>query len=243
MNFKAKTYWLIGASDGLGRALASVLSNEGANVILSARNKDGLSEIASNLPNATALPIDVTSMDSIVFAAKSVGEIDGIIYLAGAYTPMHSQEWDTEKALQMFDVNLLGAVRVLGEVLPKMIKRNSGHITLIGSLSAYQGLPGVIGYGASKAGLMHLAQNLYCDLQSTEIKVQIINPGFIKTKLTNKNNFKMPQIMTPDKAALHSFHAMKSKRFHTAFPKPFAWVFTLGKLSPYWLYAKFFRSE
>lgn len=241
MNFSGKTYWLVGASEGLGRAIAQSLHAEGADLILSARNQSELESLANELGRARALAIDVTDQASLEAARASVTKIDGLVYCAGTYHPMSALEWDSQKALQIVDVNFLGAIRILGLVLPEMIERNQGHVVLIGSLASYQGLPGAIGYGASKAALVHLAENLYCDLQDTKIKVQVINPGYIETQLTDKNDFKMPQIMNPNEAAERCLKIMKSKKFKAAFPAPFKWFFVLGRFLPYKLYAWFFR--
>lgn len=230
MSFAGKKYWIIGASEGLGRALALKMSELGAELVLSARSEARLHEIKAG--DALLLPMDVTDEASVDSAIETLPEIHGVIYCAGAYDPMTAQEWDQESALRMMDVNLLGAMRVLPPVIETMLEQNRGHIALIGSLASYYGLPGAIAYGASKAGLMHLAENLYVDLKKTDIKVQIINPGFIKTRLTQKNSFEMPQLMTPEEAADHVVKALNSRRFRTAFPRPFAWAFRVMRLLP-----------
>lgn len=240
MSFAGKTYWLIGASEGLGEALSRLLSAQGAHLVLSARNHGKLALLAAQLPNAKAVKVDVTSADSMIVAKQSAGTVDGMVYIAGAYDPMRADQWNSERVMKMFDVNLLGAVRALGEVVPEMVARNTGHLVLIGSLASYRGLPGAIGYGASKAGLMHLGENLYTDLRTTDIKVQVINPGFIETRLTSKNDFKMPQIMSAENAAKRTLKLMKSKRFAGAFPTPFKWIFILGKLLPYKVFSRMF---
>lgn len=238
--FSGKTYWLIGASEGLGRAMAEEMAAAGARLILSARSAPELEALAARLPGAQSLVLDVTDPRSMDNAASRLDRIDGMVYIAGTYTPMRAQQWDTDKVMQMFDVNLGGAVRALGLVLPEMNARNSGHIVLIGSLAGYQGLPGAIGYGASKAALMHLGQNLYCDLQDTDIRVQVINPGYIETRLTEQNRFAMPQIMSPEEAARRTLRIMQGRRFMAAYPAPFKWLFTLGRFVPYTLYARLF---
>lgn len=225
-----KTYWLVGASQGLGEALARKLAGAGCKLILSARSEDALSTLADEL-GAEALPIDVTNELS-VSNLPEFEHLDGVIYCVGTYDPMTAKGWETEKVHQMTAVNFGGAVNVLGKVLPGMLMRNKGHIALIGSLSGFRGLPGAIGYGASKAALMHLAENLRIDLTNTDILVQRLNPGFIKTRLTDKNDFDMPQIMTPEEAAEHVYKGMLSRRFSTSFPRPFAWLFTGGQHMP-----------
>jgi short-subunit dehydrogenase len=236
--FTGKTYWLIGASEGLGRALAGLLAAEGAHMILSARNADRLEALAATLPHARALTMDVTDSASVQAAVADLGEIDGVIYCAGAYEPMTAQDWDVDQALKVSEVNFTGALRSLGHVVPQMADRGSGHIVLIGSLAGFRGLPGAIGYSASKGALMQLAENLYMDLRGTGVKVQQINPGFIKTRLTEKNSFDMPFILSPEDAAARTLKAMKSRRFATSFPWPMAAFFRLGSVLPIRLFRR-----
>lgn len=226
-SFDKRTYWIIGASEGLGRALAEALGRQGAHLILSARNADRLAEICSTLPNARAIPMDVTELESVRAAVAEAGPVDGLVYNAGAYDPMRSGDWDTEAALRMVDVNYLGAMRVLGETVPGFVKAGRGEITLIGSLAGYHGLPAAIGYASSKAALISLAETMRHDLAGSGVTVRIVNPGFIKTRLTEKNSFKMPMLMTPEDAADRVVKAMSRRRFRTDFPAPFSWVIRL----------------
>ncbi len=225
--FEGKTYWIVGASEGLGRALAQGLSERGAHLVLSARNADRLAEICATLPNARAVPFDVTDLEAVRRAVAEVGEVDGLVYNAGAYEPMRTGDWDTEAVLLMTDVNYTGALRVLGETVPGLVSAGRGDITLIGSLSGYRGLPAAVGYAASKAALVSLAETMRFDLAGTGVTVRIVNPGFIKTRLTEKNNFKMPMLMSAEDAAKHVIKAMSRRRFRTDFPAPFSWVIRL----------------
>ena len=238
--FDGKKYWIIGASEGLGRALAREMSNSGASVILSARNEERLIELAKELPNASVCAIDVTDEASIKSAAEQIGQFDGVVYCAGFYEPVKATDWNSAAAVTMADVNFTGALRVLGQAVPKLLEQDQGHIILIGSLAGFRGLPGAIGYGASKAALMHLAENLRADLKHTKISVQCMNPGFIKTRLTEKNDFKMPSIMTPETAARHVANAIKNGRFSTSFPVPFAWLFRIGRFLPLSVFQRLF---
>lgn len=239
--FDGKRYWIIGASEGLGEALCHKLADAGAHLILSARSEGKLRALADKLPSAEVAPCDVTNGDSVRKAAASAGAIDGMIYLAGYYDPMKAQDWDAQAVLRMCNVNFMGGIHVLGEVVPRFTAQGSGHIVLIGSLAGFRGLPGSIGYGASKAGLMHMGETLYADLKDTGIKVQNISPGFIRTRLTDKNDFQMPQLMEPEEAAEHVMKAMRSRRFEYAFPKPFAWLFTGARFVPRKLWLRLFR--
>ena len=239
--FRGKRYWLVGASEGLGLALAQKLAAAGADLILSARGAEALQKAVASLPGkVVALPMDVGSSDSVAAAVAQLPRLDGVVFLAGVYTPMRAQDWDAPAAEAMANVNFTGCVRVIGAVLPGMVARGQGHVVITGSLSGFRGLPGAIGYAASKAGTMVLAESLYADLRKTGIRVQLANPGFIRTRLTAKNDFAMPFIMEPDAAADIMFRHMQSGRFKISFPTLFSWLFRGGQVLPDWLYYRLF---
>jgi len=243
-NWQGKRYWLVGASEGLGREVAFCLSRAGAEVIVSARSEDRLKSLVDALPGkASYKTLDVIDRDAVEKAAAEIGDIDGLVYLAGVYWPMKSQEWDNEKADMMAQVNYLGASRCVGAVIGPMIARGAGHIVLTGSLSGFRGLPGAIGYSASKAGLMALAESMQADLRTSPINVQVVNPGFIKTRLTEKNDFNMPFIMSPEDAAREVFEHMNTDSFKKSFPTFFSWVFRLSQFMPDWMYYRLFGSK
>jgi NADP-dependent 3-hydroxy acid dehydrogenase YdfG len=243
-NWQGKRYWLVGASEGLGREVAFCLSRAGAEVIVSARSEDRLRDLVADLPGkASFVIVDVTDRAAIEAAATKIGNIDGVVYLAGVYWPMKSQEWDNEKADMMGEVNFLGASRVVGSVIKDMVAKNAGHIVLVGSLSGFRGLPGAIGYCSSKAGMMALAESVQADLRTSQIKVQLINPGFIKTRLTEKNDFNMPFIMSPEDAAKEVFEHMNTEHFKKSFPMVFSWVFRLSQFMPDWMYYRLFGAK
>ena len=239
--FSGKRYWLVGASEGLGAALAEALSRAGAEVILSARNEVGLQAVASGLPGPSKCqPVDVTDADSVRRAADAIGPVDGVVYLAAVYWPMPAVRWQAEQATAMADVNFTGALRVLGAVVPDMVARDSGHIVITGSLGGFRGLPGAIGYAASKAGVMSLAESMYYDLRKTGVDIQLVNAGYIRTRLSDKNTIPMPFIMEPEAAADRMLAHMRSPRFSTSFPTVFSWLFRISRFLPQWLYFRLF---
>lgn len=243
-HWQGKRYWLVGASEGLGREVAHCLSRAGAEVIVSARSEDRLKELVAELPGkASYITVDVSERAAVEAAAKQAGVLDGIVYLAGVYWPMKAQEWDNEKADLMGEVNFLGASRVVGSVIKDMVAKNAGHIVLVGSLSGFRGLPGAIGYCSSKAGMMALAESMQADLRTSPIEVQLINPGFIKTRLTEKNDFNMPFIMSPQDAAKEVFEHMNTGTFKKSFPMMFSWVFRLSQFMPDWMYYRLFGAK
>ncbi|WP_282129332.1 SDR family NAD(P)-dependent oxidoreductase [Roseobacter litoralis] len=240
-DWKGKRYWLVGASDGLGAALALKMSRAGAHVIVSARSADKLAAVVESLPNEGSVQVvDVSDDASVDQAANAIGQIDGVVYLAGVYWPFAAQEWDAEKATAMADINFTGLMRIMGRIVPQFVSRGAGHVVITGSLSGFRGLPGSIGYTASKAGTMSLAECMYADLRGSGVDVQVSNPGFIKTQLTDKNDFSMPFIMTPDEAADHMFRHMNTNRFKNSFPTLFSWVFRGSQFLPDWLYFRIF---
>ena len=240
-NLRGKTYWLIGASEGLGRSLAHELDGVGVKLVLSARSEDRLKSLSGDLSQeAKVVPVDVTSAASVEEAITKVGLPDGVVYLAGTYEPTKAQDWDAEAVEVISDVNFMGAVRLFGRLMPKIVKRGTGHLVVIGSLAGYRGLPGSIGYGASKAGLMHLAETMQADLWHTDIKVQLLNPGFIRTRLTDKNDFRMPFLLEPEEAGKIVCKLMEKPGFKYDFPYMFSLFFRLGRLLPQGLYQRLF---
>jgi len=241
MEWQGKRYWLVGASDGLGKALAHIMSRAGAEVIVSARGEDKLKALVAELPGkASYQTIDISDNESVAEAAKAVGDIDGLVLLAGVYWPFGAKDWNADQATAMADINFTGFVRVLGQVVPQFVEKDAGHILITSSLTGFRGLPGSIGYTASKAATMSLAECIYADLRKTGIKVQVANPGFIKTQLTEKNDFKMPFIMETDVAAREMFEHMNDSAFKKSFPRLFSLVFRGSQFLPDWLYYRVF---
>ena len=240
MSFVGKHYWLVGASEGLGLALAAKLRDAGAQLTLSARTETSLAAAQISLPGVRVVQVDVSSTASVAHAAGQVGPVDGVVFLAGVYWPMTGQAIDADQLTTMCDINFTGCARVIGAVLPAMVARGEGHVVITGSLSGFRGLPGAIGYGASKAGVMALAESLYADLRGTGIKVQLANPGFIRTRLTAKNDFSMPFLMEPEGAAEEMMRLMRSGRFKSSFPTVFSWLFRLSQFLPDWAYYRVF---
>lgn len=241
---QGKRIWLIGASEGIGRALAVQLSAHGAALALSARNQTRLEEVGAQCMGTPPVlaPCDVTDVTSVQSAweviAASWGVPDIVIYNAGTYEPMPAQRFNLHDVEGMVDVNFRGALRVLAHVIPAFIAKERGHIALVGSVAGYRGLPDAMGYGASKAAIIHLAENLRCDLAPYGIKTQIINPGFVRTRLTDKNTFAMPEIISVEQAAGYIVSGLQSKRFEISFPPLFATVMKMLKIIPAGLYFK-----
>lgn len=237
-----KTVWLVGASSGIGRATASALHGQGARVIVSARNAQALAQFTEEHPGAIALPLDVTDAQAVQHAMQKVcdlGPLDGMVYCAGHYTAMGADAIDLPDMLRHVDINYVGALHLLGAVLPHLLARGPDagtFVSLVGSVAGYVGLPRSLAYGPTKAALINLAQTLYLDLRHKGVAVSIINPGFVETPLTAQNQFHMPALLTPQQAAGAIMAGWARGAFEIHFPKRFTLGLKLLALLPWRLY-------
>ncbi|MGE0734346.1 MAG: SDR family NAD(P)-dependent oxidoreductase [Alphaproteobacteria bacterium] len=239
-----KSAWITGASSGIGRELALQLARAGWLVLASARNGPGLAELAKEAGDdagrIVACPLDVTVSSAVAAAATAITDAHGapdlVVLNAGTYIPMSPETFSAVQFRMQLDVNLMGAVNVLEALLPALIARRRGHVVLVASVAGYRGLPTSEAYGATKAALINLAESLKLDLARHDIKVQLVNPGFVATPLTAKNSFKMPFLMPVDRAAARMIAGMASDRFEITFPKRFTWQLKALRLLPYRVY-------
>ena len=145
---------------------------------------------------------------------------------------MRAESLDLADMLRHVEVNYLGALKVLDAVLPALLARGAGHISLVGSVAGYRGLPQSLAYGPTKAALINLAETLYLDLHAKGIGVSIINPGFVATPLTAGNAFDMPALLTPDQAADAIVAGWAQGAFEIHFPKRFTLWLKLLRILP-----------
>ena len=235
--YAGKNIWIIGASSGIGRALAIELASQGATLALSARSEDKLQVLNEELGGVhTVLPLDVADDKAMVKAAQSLPHINSAVFMAAIYAPAPLSQLDIEAARQMVNINLNGAFNTVHAVLPILRKQGYGQLSLCGSVAGYRGLPNGQPYSATKAAVINLAESLRAEERDLDIKV--INPGFVRTPLTDKNNFKMPMIIEPEDAAKIIAKELQSSRFEIHFPKRFTYVVKLLKILPSWLFFK-----
>lgn len=235
-DWHGRVCWLVGASTGIGRATAALLHQQGAHVIVSARNQGALQGFVAAHPGSEALPLDATDRDAMRAAAeqlvKTHGRIDLAVYCAGTYQAMRATEFDLDVALQHQQVNYVGALHLLDAVLPVLLRQKAGHLSLVGSVAGYRGLPQAMAYGPTKAALINLAEVLYLDLHPRGIGVSVVNPGFVETPLTAQNEFKMPALITPEEAAQEMLRGWQRGEFEIHFPKRFTlWLKALRHLA------------
>ena len=224
-----RSVWLVGASTGIGRATAALLHSLGAQVVVSARNRDALAEFAAQHPGSLALPLDATDRAAMQAAAQDIvarfGAIDLVVYCAGTYSPLRATAFDLEVALHHVQVNQVGALYLLDAVLPQLLLQaangRGGHLSLVSSVAGYRGLPQSLAYGPTKAALINMAENLYLDLSPLKLGVSVINPGFVETPLTAQNAFRMPSLITPEVAAAEMVRGWERGEFEIHFPKRF----------------------
>ncbi|MEL6478506.1 MAG: SDR family NAD(P)-dependent oxidoreductase [Pseudomonadota bacterium] len=228
--------WVTGASGGIGRAVTIALAERGWTVYATARTADALEDLATPYPGKIhPLPGDVTdlaAMRSAVSRITEQGPLALALLNAGIYHPMRAQTFDAEKARLTFDVNLTGVTNALEPVLAHMIARGSGHVALTASVAGYRGLPNAAPYGATKAGLIALAESLAMDLVDCGVRISVINPGFVETEATSVNEFEMPMLMQPEEAARAIVRGLERPGFEIRFPWIFAMILRLVGLLP-----------
>jgi NADP-dependent 3-hydroxy acid dehydrogenase YdfG len=245
-HYQNEVVWIIGASSGIGAALAKELAGRGATLALSARRKEALETLKTSLgADHKIFVLDVTDAERVERTAQairaSLGRIDRIIFLAAAYTPMNLDALDLAVTRQMIDVNILGAFHVVHAVLPLLKDQAKGQLALCGSVAGYTGLPGGQPYSATKAAIINLVESLRAEVPPS-IDIRLISPGFVRSELTDKNNFKMPMIIEAEQAATSIADGLLTPSFEIHFPKRFTLFLKLLRLLPYAIAFKITRS-
>ena len=241
-----KNVWITGAGRGIGKSLALLCAQQGMTVYASSRTASELNDLVTSAESfsGSILPrvLDITDQDQIALLMNdwddSTGLPDLVILNAGTHDPFTADNFSADRCKRLLDINLQGSINCLDPVLKRMLFRNSGHIAVMASVAGYRGLPTASIYGASKAALINLCEALKLDLGDSNLKLQVINPGFVRTKLTDKNAFKMPGLMDSETAAQRIMQGLLSQRFEIVFPKRFVWCLKLLRILPYSWYFK-----
>lgn len=237
MTYANEVIWIIGASSGIGAALAKDLALRGATLALSARRKEALETLKASLGEQHKIfALDITDAEMVTRTAQAIraafGRIDRVIFLAAAYTPMKLTELDIAVTRQMIETNLMGAFHAVDAVLPILKEQQRGQIALCGSVAGYTGLPGGQPYSATKAAIINLAESLRAELPAT-MDVKLISPGFVRSELTDKNDFNMPMIISAEQAATAIAEGLQGSAFEIHFPKKFTLLLKFIRLLPY----------
>lgn len=245
-SYEGEIVWIIGASSGIGHALAVELAARGAVLALSARRREALEALRDKLGERHAVhPLDVADHAQLMEAAQAIraahGRIDRVVFLSALYTPTRLEALDAASMRQMVEVNVMGAFHAVQAALPILLEQSGGQIALCGSVAAYTGLPGGQPYSATKAAVMNLAESLRAECPE-RIDVKLISPGFVRTPLTEKNDFTMPAILTPEQAARAIADGLQTHRFEIHFPKRFTLLVKLLRLLPYMVTLKITRN-
>lgn len=236
-----KRAWIIGASSGIGAAVARALLARGARVAMSARSAAELERMAALHGDAAlALPLDVTDAAAAASALQRIvaawGGVDFVLLCAGTHQPARAWELDAAGARRLVDVNLNGVLNCLPPVVQQMLQQQSGAIGIVSSVAGYRGLPTALVYGATKAALINLAETLYLDLSPRGIGVFLVNPGFVRTPLTDRNSFRMPALIGAEEAAGEILAGLARGGFEIHFPRRFTCWLKLMRLLPYRIY-------
>jgi NAD(P)-dependent dehydrogenase (short-subunit alcohol dehydrogenase family) len=250
--YRGRRVWVIGASYGIGAAIARDLLGRGARVALSARKRDLLQAIAGEHDEALVAPLDVTDVASVHAAADRIveawGGFDLALVVAGTHVEMRAHlglvvgggdveldapHWNLARARQLLEVNLHGVLNCVDAVLPVLARQGSGGVAIFASVAGYVGLPKALIYGASKAALINFTESLYGDLRPLGIGVYLVNPGFVDTPLTQKNRFAMPALMAAEDAARVTLDGIAAGAFEVHYPKRFTRWLKLLRLLPY----------
>jgi len=238
-----KTIWITGASSGIGKALAIKFSKEGWNVAISARRENLLEEIAKSNNNIYPFPLDVTNSEKCksIFESviKKTGEINISVFCAGIHDPKSEKKLNIEKIREIMEVNFFGTVNSINAIYDYYKEKKSGQISIVSSVAGYRGLPAAGAYCASKSALSSFAESLYFDLKRFNVRVSLVNPGFIKTPMTDQNDFPMPMMKSAEFAAEQMFKGLTQKKaFEIHFPMAFTSMMKVLKVIPNGLYFK-----
>ncbi|MDP1734682.1 MAG: SDR family NAD(P)-dependent oxidoreductase [Sulfuritalea sp.] len=238
--WKGQRVWIIGASSGIGAALAAALLQRGAHVAVSARRAEAMRALAADHKEARVLPFDLNDRTAFAAAAddlfKAWGGIDLVVFCAGAYAPMRAWQLDANDIDRMLDINLRAPMAASARLIPQLLKQGSGALAFVSSVAGFRGLPKAAAYGPTKAALINFAETLYLDLAPRGLSVFIINPGFVATPMTAANDFEMPALISPQQAAEEIIAGFGRGSFEIHFPRRFTAWLKLLRLLPYSLY-------
>lgn len=233
-----KIAWVTGAGKGIGRALSRRLIQEGWAVAVSARTADDLISLAAECPAGSirTYPLDVTdptaTCETVALIERELGEIDLAILNAGTHAPMTAEDFSIETFRLLTETNLMGPVNGLAHIVPRFIERKGGHIAVVASLAGYRGLPTAAAYGATKAAMINMCESLKPELERHGVRLSLVNPGFVETPLTDRNDFPMPFIISAEAAAERILRGLRRGRFEIAFPWRFVLLMKLLRLLP-----------
>jgi short-subunit dehydrogenase len=236
-----KTAWITGATHGIGRAMAEQLAAAGVRVAVSSRSQDDLASMQEKQQQIVPVRLDVSDEFATSAAVNEiVGQMelpDLVILNAGIYEPNAAASVTAEAYRKHIEVNYIGVTNCVAAILPRMLERGYGQIAIVASVAGYRGLPQSAAYGPTKAALINLAETLRLELQGSGVDIRMVNPGFVATRLTDKNEFTMPAVMSPDMAAAKIIRGLQGRRFEIVFPWRFIIWLKLLRVLPWRVYS------
>lgn len=233
-----KVAWITGAGKGIGRALAARLARDGWAVAASARTLADLESLASEQPagriHSFALDVTDAAATTATVAAieATLGPIELAVLNAGTYVPTGISPFNAEAFRSQFQINVMGTINGLAELVPRLTARRRGHLAVVASMAGYRGLPAAAAYGGTKAALINMCESLKLELEPHGVAVSVVCPGFVKTPLTDKNDFPMPFLISAEEAAEHIVRGLAAQRFEITFPWAFAAMMKLLRILP-----------
>ena len=238
----SRAIWITGASSGIGRELALQLARRGDSVAVSARRADELRKLAAEAGPGRVLPypVDVGDAAAMARAADEIeaalGPLSLAVFNAGTHAPVEIERFSAAPFRHLMEINYMGAVNGLAAVVPRFVARRAGHVAVVSSVAGYRGLPSASAYGPTKAALINLCESLKPDLDRYGVRISLINPGFVRTPLTDLNPFPMPFLMEADAAARRIVAGLDKGAFEITFPRRFTFMLKLARILPYALY-------
>ena len=231
---------VLGGTFGIGFELAKKYLGKSKNLIILGRNDEKLNEIKNQFSgkntNIITEKLDVTSLENTRNVLSKIidelKQIDLVIYSSGFYKPNNTFDVDIDLYRKTIEVNFMGLINVMSVILPQLKKQQNGHVAMISSLAGFFGLPNSSGYGPSKAAMMNYSESIYNDCKKNNIFVSLINPGFVKTRLTDQNTFKMPFLMSAEKAASIIYQGLEKKKYDITFPMVMSFLFKFIRILP-----------
>ena len=245
-----KCIWITGASTGIGRNLALKLASKGFVIAASARsikNLKKLREDSKSLKGSINIyPLDIGVKKNVYLIFNKIendlGSVGTVILNAAINEPINANNFSSEKIDNQMKINYTGTINCLEPIIKKFIKRKSGKIAIVASLAGYIGFPYSSGYCPTKAALISLSESLRSDLEQYNIVLQVINPGFVKTPMTDKNNFHMPFLISSEKSSEYIYKGLLTNRFEIFYPKIFAYILKFLRILPYFILLPILRT-
>lgn len=232
--------WIVGASSGIGAEVARLYANNDWKVLISARGEDKLNAVANEhssiFPFALDIGDETACNDVVADVIAKHGVPDIVVLNAAVWHPMGIENFDRDKIVQSITVNYVGVINMLAQLMPHWTANRAGHVAIVASVAGYRGLPNSLAYAPTKAALINLSEGLKTQMEPYDVNVSMITPGFVDTPMTQENDFPMPGLISPQKAAQFIKKGLDAKRFEISFPPLFSAFMQVIRTLPNWLF-------